>query len=175
MVTKRNAVRNRGRYCTRCGKPLQNLPCYVCKGKGYIRESVFMKRQCTACNGRGTRLRCPDELSHKLRDHRLHRQAIYRNTLKNRTSGTIGQGVYKPKHKPQYPPRWHPMHPQYRMNPTNPMSPRHPMNPMNPMSPRHPLNPMNPMSPRHPMNPMNPMSPRHPLNPMNPMGPKPFK
>lgn len=60
-------------YCAVCKKPLRNLICYNCNGRGYLRWQLVsgsrgLKRTCWACGGRGTRLRCPDERQHIWKD-----------------------------------------------------------------------------------------------------------
>lgn len=45
-------------FCDQCNKLLQSVHCTACDGKGYIRKKLFLKNECTICEGRRNN-RCP--------------------------------------------------------------------------------------------------------------------
>lgn len=146
--------------CDRCRKPLADLPCRACGGRGTYRRWLLFQRQCAVCAGRGRSLRCPDELRHIAEDLKLppgrRADAVYRQFKRVPPAassslprpGPPGRRAIPPRVPPpwdaSYPNPWHPMHPR---NPRN--QPFSPLNPNSPTSPNNPLNPLNPNSPLH--------------------------
>ncbi len=134
------------RLCTRCKQPLVEERCFICGGEGQVRKWLFLKEECSACNGSGISLRCPDELNHLFGDWRRKTPGKYVITQRRTVipsfkkkpllkpynpliEPTISKLV--PKHRlppPQwwkqhrYIPPWDPMYP-------NPWHPNHPRNP----------------------------------------------
>ena len=113
-------------FCDQCNKLLQDVPCPHCKGKGFIRKKLILKRKCNICDGRGQVRQCPDENEHE------------RDRLNN-----------FPKHIPNL------LGKQPPLDSTNPMSPYNANNPMSPLNPNNPGNINNPGNPLNPNNPIN--------------------
>jgi len=126
--------------CQRCGKPLENMACPACNGKGYYRAFLFFKKECQSCQGSRRTLRCPDEFDHILEDFNVRQKVksklLYqefgkgtsykiRPTLLKPGAPTLSPATKRipPPWHPQYPNAWHPMHPRSPLNPANPNSP----------------------------------------------------
>ena len=135
--------------CQQCGKSLQMVQCPNCGGKGFIRELIFFKSDCTNCLGTGNILRCPDYYQH-----------VFRPSLKKLPTYKPIKPIkpIKPLQRPMTPPPPHALPPWDPRNP-NTLNPNHPRSPYNPNNPNSPLNPSNPRNPNNPMNPMNPNNP----------------
>ena len=130
-------------FCTRCGKPLQEVRCLRCSGKGYVRRWVFSKRECPACSGSGVRIRCPDERLHTLDDRKVSGPIRVRRRLPNAVrlakptrSIDFGKRTMRVPWDLTNPDTSHPAHPRHRSrqwgripwDPTNPDT-SHPMHP----------------------------------------------
>jgi hypothetical protein len=50
--------------CLSCSKALEDMTCPSCKGRGYLRNQILVRRKCLACQGAGRVMRCPDESKH---------------------------------------------------------------------------------------------------------------
>ena len=61
-------------FCSRCNKPLVNMPCFACDGKGTIRKWLISKEDCLACSGSGIQFKCPDEFNHLIEDWEKKKQ-----------------------------------------------------------------------------------------------------